>query len=91
MGSHMVRAAEELLSAVAGLKSARVEVDPNVFWTSADMTEAGRIMLDLRRQNSLSAAVARPQRWRERVQHQRGRGSGSWSGSEACGADACGG
>ena len=31
MGPHMIRAAEQLLSAVPGLKSARVEVDPNVF------------------------------------------------------------
>ena len=67
MGPHMVRAAEQLLSAVAGLKSARVDVDPNVFWTPADMTKAGRTMLDSRRQNSLSVAVARPQQWRERT------------------------
>ena len=67
MGPHMVRAAEQLLSAVPGLKSARVEVDPNVFWTPADMTETGRTMLDSRRQNSLAAAVARPQQWRERA------------------------
>jgi metal-sulfur cluster biosynthetic enzyme len=67
MGPHMIRAAEQLLSAVPGLKSARVEVDPNVFWTPADMTEAGRTMLDSRRQNSLAAAVARPQQWRERA------------------------
>jgi metal-sulfur cluster biosynthetic enzyme len=73
MGPHMVRAAEQLLSAVPGLKSARVEVDPNVFWTPADMTEAGRIILDSRRQNSLSAATARPQQWRERTRVRRER------------------
>lgn len=67
MGPHMVRAAEQLLSVVPGLKSARVEVDPNVFWTPADMTEAGQTMLDLRRQNSLSTTAARPQQWRERA------------------------
>jgi metal-sulfur cluster biosynthetic enzyme len=67
MGPHMIRAAEQLLSAVPGLKSARVEVDPNVFWTPADMTGAGRTMLDSRRQNSLAAAAARPQQWRERA------------------------
>jgi metal-sulfur cluster biosynthetic enzyme len=67
MGPHMIRAAEQLLSAVPGLKSARVEVDPNVLWTPADMTGAGRTMLDSRRQNSLAAAAARPQQWRERA------------------------
>lgn len=66
MGPHMVRAAEQLLSSLPGLKSARVEVDPTVFWTPADMTEVGRAALQSRRQNSLSAAIARPQQWRER-------------------------
>jgi metal-sulfur cluster biosynthetic enzyme len=67
MGPHMMRAAEQLLAAIPGLISARVEVDPTVFWTPADMTEAGRAALDRRRQNSLSAAAARPQQWRERA------------------------
>jgi len=66
MGPHMMRAAEQLLSAIPGVSSARVEVDPTVFWTPADMTETGRAALDSRRQNSLSAAAARPQQWRER-------------------------
>jgi len=70
MGPHMIRAAEQLLSAIPGLNSARVEVDPAVFWTPADMTESGRTALDSRRQESLSAAAARPQQWRERDAHQ---------------------
>lgn len=66
MGPHMIRAVEQLLAAISGLTSARVEVDPTVFWTPADMTEAGRTALERRRQSSLSAATARPQQWRER-------------------------
>lgn len=66
MGPHMMRAAEQLLSAIPGVASARVEVDPTVFWTPADMTETGRAALNSRRQDSLSAATVRPQQWRER-------------------------
>lgn len=71
MGPHMIRAAEQLLSAIPGLNSARVDVDPTVFWTPADMTEAGRTALDSRRQKSLSSASARPQQWREHAPFER--------------------
>jgi len=67
MGPHMMRAAEQLLAAIPGVASARVEVDPTVFWTPAEMTEAGRAVLERRRENSLAAAAARPQQWRERA------------------------
>ena len=70
MAPHMVRAAEELLSGVPGIISARVEVDPTVFWTAADMTESGRGALASRRQNSLLSAAIRPQQWRERGGHR---------------------
>lgn len=68
MGPHMMRAAEQLLAEIPGVASARVEVDPTVFWTPEEMTEAGRAVLDGRRQSSLSAAAARPQQWRERAE-----------------------
>jgi metal-sulfur cluster biosynthetic enzyme len=70
MGPHMMRAAEALLSDVPGIISARVEVDPTVFWTPGDMTEGGRGALASRRENSLLAAAIRPQQWRERASHR---------------------
>lgn len=64
MGPHMVRAAEQLLAAVPGLRSARVEIDPAVFWTPDDMTGQGRELLDARRSASLAKAQVVPQQWR---------------------------
>lgn len=64
MGPHMVRAAERLLAAIPGLRSARVEIDPAVFWTPGDMTRRGRDLLDARRSASLAKAKVAPQQWR---------------------------
>lgn len=65
MGPHMMRGAEELLAAIPGVKSARVDVDPAVFWTPAELTDVGRAVLDTRRSASLDRAGVRPQQWRE--------------------------
>jgi metal-sulfur cluster biosynthetic enzyme len=67
MGPHMVRGAEQLLGQIPGLKSARVEMDPGVFWTPDDLTERGRDVLEGRRSASLARAEVRPQQWRERA------------------------
>lgn len=67
MGPHMMRGAEELLSAIPGLRSARVAVDAAFFWTPAELTENGRTVLESRRRASLESAQARPQQWRERA------------------------
>src|SRR5260370_14403860 len=49
MSPYMVKAAEQFLSAIPGLSSARVEIDPEIFWTSDYMTERGRQILQSRR------------------------------------------
>jgi len=67
MSPNMVKAAEELLSAIPGLTSARVEVDAKAFWTPDRMTEKGRDILDMRRQTSLTKAEVVPQQWRGRT------------------------
>jgi metal-sulfur cluster biosynthetic enzyme len=64
MGPHMVRAAEALLSKIPGLKSARVDIDPGVFWTPDHMTQRGKEMLDGRRSSSLANSPVAPQQWR---------------------------
>jgi metal-sulfur cluster biosynthetic enzyme len=64
MSPYMVKAAEELLSAIPGLRSARVEIEPASFWTPADMTERGRQILQSRRDESLRRAEVVPQQWR---------------------------
>lgn len=65
MGPNMVRAAEELLNAIDGLKSARVEFDPSIFWTPDEMTERGKDLLSGRRSRSLERADVKPQQWRQ--------------------------
>jgi metal-sulfur cluster biosynthetic enzyme len=76
MGPHMMRGAEELLSAIPGLKSARVEVDAAMFWTPAELTENGRAVLESRRRASLASANVRPQQWRERTRAGEGAAAG---------------
>jgi metal-sulfur cluster biosynthetic enzyme len=71
MGPHMIRGAEQLLSGIPGLKSARVEVDAAMFWTPAELTEKGRAVLESRRATSLASAGVRPQQWRERASPDR--------------------
>jgi metal-sulfur cluster biosynthetic enzyme len=66
MSPHMVKAAEQLLAAIPGLDSVRVEVDPEIFWTSDDMTERGRQILQFRRGASLNRTAVVPQQWRNR-------------------------
>lgn len=75
MGPHMVRGAEELLSAIPGLKSARVDVDPTFFWTPDQLTANGRSVLDGRRAASLARAELRPQQWREWAATSRNNGA----------------
>ena len=41
MGPHMVRAAEEALSKIAGVKSARVEMDPELLLVAGEHDEQG--------------------------------------------------
>jgi metal-sulfur cluster biosynthetic enzyme len=67
MSPYMVRAAEQLLSAIPGLSSARVEIDPEIFWTPDDMTNKGRQILESRRSTSLKKAEVVPQQWRNRL------------------------
>jgi metal-sulfur cluster biosynthetic enzyme len=64
MGPHMVRGAESLLAQIPGLRSARVEIDPAVFWTPEQMTRSGRDTLSTRRSASVERAGIRPQQWR---------------------------
>jgi metal-sulfur cluster biosynthetic enzyme len=65
MGPHMVRAAEELLSRIPGLKSVKVEVDASVFWTPQQMTGNGQTVLEERRSSSLAKSPVVPQQWRQ--------------------------
>jgi metal-sulfur cluster biosynthetic enzyme len=67
MSPNMVKAAEKLLSAIPGASSARVEVDPETFWTPDLMTEKGRELLKSRRETSLTRAEVVPQQWRSQV------------------------
>lgn len=67
MGTHMVRAAEALLSRIPGLNSVRVEIDPAVFWSPEDITGRGRDLLEARRSSSLAKAPVVPQQWRAAV------------------------
>jgi metal-sulfur cluster biosynthetic enzyme len=67
MGPHMVRAAEDLLSNIPGLNSARVDIEPGEFWTPDDMTGRGRGLLEARRSASLAKAPVAPQQWRGAV------------------------
>ena len=64
MGPHMVRGAESLLARIPGLRSARVDIDPAVFWTPDRMTPFGQDTLSMRRSASVERAGARPQQWR---------------------------
>jgi metal-sulfur cluster biosynthetic enzyme len=66
MSPHMVKAAQELLAAVPGITSARVEVDPEFFWTPDHMTERGRELLQARREASRVNTEVMPQQWRSR-------------------------
>jgi metal-sulfur cluster biosynthetic enzyme len=65
MGPHMVRAAEEALSNIAGVKSAHVHVDPDFFWSPDSMTSKGLSNLARRRQESLARRPVVPQQWRQ--------------------------
>jgi metal-sulfur cluster biosynthetic enzyme len=67
MSPYMVKAAEDLLSKIKGVKSALVEIDPEVFWTPDDMTERGRQILQARREASVRRAEVVPQQWRPRA------------------------
>jgi len=64
MGPHMVRAAEQALNKVAGVKSSRVDVDPSFFWSPERMTHQGRASLAERRQQSVAIRPVVPQQWR---------------------------
>jgi metal-sulfur cluster biosynthetic enzyme len=65
MGPHMVRAAEEALSKIAGVKSARVDMDPGFFWSPESMTSKGLSSLARRRQESVARRPVVPQQWRQ--------------------------
>jgi metal-sulfur cluster biosynthetic enzyme len=65
MGPHMVRAAEEALSKITGVKSARVEMDPSFFWSPESMTSRGASSLARRRQESVARRPVVPQQWRQ--------------------------
>lgn len=67
MGPNMVRAAEALLSSIPGLKSARVEIDPGVFWSPYEMTARGKEALEGRRLASVASSPVAPQQWRRTV------------------------
>ncbi len=67
MSPHMVKAAEQLLSEIQGLSSARVEIDPEFLWTPDHMTEKGRELLQARRTASLSKTGVVPRQWRNRL------------------------
>lgn len=64
MAPNMVQGAEALLRQIEGVKEVRIEVDPTVFWTPAEMTEAGRSKLGFSRDASMSRTGVRPQQWR---------------------------
>lgn len=65
MGPNMARAAEALLSCIDGIESACVEFDPGIFWSPDKMTDQGKDMLAIRRQQSLARAQVKPQQWRQ--------------------------
>ena len=67
MAPNIVRGAEEVLTAIPGVRSAHVEIDPTIFWTPASMTEKGRALLAARRSASLAATSVKPQQWRTQV------------------------
>jgi metal-sulfur cluster biosynthetic enzyme len=56
-----------VLTAIPGVRSAHVEIDPTIFWTPASMTEKGRALLAARRSASLAATSVKPQQWRTQV------------------------
>jgi len=65
MGPNMARAAETLLCEIEGVRNARVEFDPSIFWTPEKMTEKGKQSLAFRREQSLARAAVKPQQWRQ--------------------------
>ena len=67
MSPYMVKAAQELLTRIAGVKSARVEIDPGFFWTPELMTEQGRQLLSTGRASSVRNTKVAPQQWRSGV------------------------
>lgn len=64
MAPHMVRGAEQVLSQIVGVRSARVEIDPAVLWSPDDMTGSGKAVLEERRAQSQARTPVQPQQWR---------------------------
>lgn len=71
MAPNIVRGAEQVLTAVPGVRSVRVEVDPSIGWTPDSMTERGRRLLAERREASVARHGIRPQQWRTKARAER--------------------
>lgn len=67
MAPNMVQGAETLVRQIEGVNSVVIEVDPEVFWTPADMTPNGRAKLAHSRFTSLERTGVEPQQWRKSV------------------------
>ena len=65
MAPHFVRAAEERLSALPGVREVKVEIDTSVLWTPARMTEHGRTLLQSRPLRFTPQDLPRPRQWME--------------------------
>ena len=63
MAPHFVRAAEEQLAALPGVREVKVEIDASVLWTPARMTEHGRALLASRPQRFTRQDLPRPREW----------------------------
>ena len=65
MAPHFVRAAEEQLSALPGVRQVKIDIDSSVLWTPARMTEHGRQLLENRPLRFAAKDLPRPRQWEE--------------------------
>ncbi|MEU2033719.1 metal-sulfur cluster assembly factor [Nocardia amamiensis] len=59
--------AERAACSVPGVTEATVEVDPRPGWTESDMTDDGRVFLELRRARSRREVPVQPREWERRA------------------------
>ena len=65
MAPHFVRAAEETLGKLEGVREVTVEIDTSVLWSTECMTDRGRALLASRPLRFTSRDAPRPRQWME--------------------------
>jgi metal-sulfur cluster biosynthetic enzyme len=67
MAPHFIRAAEESLGSLPGVREVQVEVDTSVVWTTERMSEHGRALLASRPQRFTAKDMPRPREWEQKM------------------------